>query len=58
VTDAELELERIAILVEERELTEAHERLHLTPHDRLAHEKHRSRLRAHQARIRATEPHS
>ena len=53
VTDAELELERIAILVESRELTEAHERLHLMAHEQSAHQNHRDRLVAHRARIRA-----
>jgi hypothetical protein len=53
MTDAELEVERVAILVEERELEAAHERLHQRPNDRPGHQAHRERLKAHTARVRA-----
>jgi hypothetical protein len=53
VIDGELELEWIAILVEARELAEAHEDLHLAPRDPSARQQHCDRLQAHQARIRA-----
>jgi hypothetical protein len=53
MTDAELETERLALLGEEDELQEAHQRLHLTPDDGPAHAAHRERLKAHAARARA-----
>jgi hypothetical protein len=53
MTDAELEAERLALLAEERDLDQAHQRLHLTPDDRPAHAAHRERLKAHAARARA-----
>jgi hypothetical protein len=53
MTDAELEAERLALLAEERDLAQAHQRLHLTPDDRPAHAAHRERLKAHAARARA-----
>jgi hypothetical protein len=53
MTQAELEAERLALLAEEHELQEAHQRLHLTPNDRPAHAAHRERLKAHAARARA-----
>ena len=42
-----------AILAEDHELAEAHERLHLTPDDREAHAAHRERLQAHADRLSA-----
>ena len=51
--DAELEAERLALLAEERNLDESHQRLRLTPHDRPAHAAHRERLKAHAARAGA-----
>jgi hypothetical protein len=53
MTDAEFEVERIAISVEERELAEAHERLRQRPDDRAGHRAHGERLRAHTERVRA-----
>ena len=53
LTDAELETERLALLTEEHERQEAHERLHLTPDDRAGHAAHHERLNAHATRVRA-----
>jgi hypothetical protein len=52
MTDAELETERLALLAEEHELQEAHQRLHLTPDDCPAHAAHRERLKTHASRAR------
>lgn len=51
MTDAELEAERAAILAEEHELVDAHERLHLTPDGREAHAAHREPLQADTERV-------
>jgi hypothetical protein len=53
MTDAELEAERLAILAEERELADAHERLHQRPDDHAGHRAPGERLRAHTERVRA-----
>jgi hypothetical protein len=53
ITDAQLEAERLALLADEDELQEAHQRLHLTPNDRPGHAAHRERLNAHADRVRA-----
>lgn len=53
MTDAELEVERVAILAEQQELEQAHERVHLTPDDREGHAAHREHLKAHTNRVRA-----
>lgn len=45
MTDAELGAERLALLVEEDELQQAHQRLHLRPDDRPGHAAHRERLK-------------
>src|SRR5687767_2137916 len=44
MTDAEMEAERRALLAEERDLDQAHQRLHLTPDDRPGHAAHSERL--------------
>ena len=53
MTDAELEAERAALLAEEQALEAEHARLHQRPDDRLGHQAHRERLKAHTARVRA-----
>jgi hypothetical protein len=53
MTDAELEAEREAILAEEAELAEAHERIHQQPEDDAGHRRHGERLKAHTKRVRA-----
>jgi hypothetical protein len=53
MTDAELEAERAALLAEEQALEAAHARLHQRPDDRLGHQAHRERLKAHTERVRA-----
>ena len=53
MTDAELDAERAALLAEEQELAEAHERLHQRPDDCAGHRAHGERLRAHTRRVRA-----
>lgn len=53
MTDAELEAERLALLAEEQELADAHERLQQRPDDRAGHRAHGGRLRADTERVRA-----
>jgi hypothetical protein len=52
MTDAELDAERAALVIQERELLEEHDRLHLRPDDIAGHRAHLQRLHAHRDRIR------
>jgi len=53
MTDAEIETERVALLVAEQELLAALPRLRMSADDRPAHAAHRARLAARDERIRA-----